>query len=255
MIHIYGLIEKGKDINQIGYIGLSEKTKGRLQQHRTCVEDTEKGHWIASLRKDGKTVEMILLDSAKDRNEAHIKENAWIIFAKSRGWPITNGTSPGEHRALLETEIRTIEDAIALMRKELNAKDEVAQGLRVDMDATDKRFRKWYQVTIGLILGALSIWITQWLVRSFPYYDVVEKYGMFDAACWIVGMSVAYPFIAFVFWFFLKDVPLYKPNAGTSLWLASLDNDQSMSWESLKRIFWHTVATIAIFAAIVIFDS
>ncbi len=266
MIHIYGLVESGKQVGQIRYIGITTDPTQRLHQHRTAKEDTDKGRWIANLRKSGKNVDMVLLDSAATRDDAHVKENAWILFARSRGWSITNGTNPGEHRALLEGEISNIETAISTVSKVLvenaSIKADMLYKLEVERKKgedrqmeIDNHFRRWYQFFTAIILGTLSIAVSVWLLSSYPYHSAIEADGWIGATTMLVGISVAYPCIAFVLWFFLKDVPLYRPRVGSDEWVASLNNFEAVSYDALKRIAWHVIGTLVVLGAIVLFGG
>jgi predicted GIY-YIG superfamily endonuclease len=266
VISIYGLVERGKDINHIRYIGLTQDPAVRLSSHRSTVENTEKGKWIAGLRDQNRTIEMILLDSADTKEDAHVKENAWIIFARSRGWPITNGTDPGEHRAILDPEVRSIEDVVSSMiqlkadmesridnlRNEMSAD---ANRLQSRLSEIDTHFNRWYRFILGLVLTTVALTLSYLAVRNFSYYLLVADLGVLGAGVMLVAHFCVYPLLLFTLWFFIKDVPLYKPGVGTSSWFQSLEDYQLSSLSALKRIFFHSFFTVLILFLITWFDT
>jgi hypothetical protein len=111
MIYIYGLYESGQTVSDIRYIGQSVNPQSRLGDHRCDDACTTKAEWIRSLRKNNKTVNMIILDSATDKAQANAKENAWILFGKRCGWTLVNGTSPGGHRDIFSADMISLEQA------------------------------------------------------------------------------------------------------------------------------------------------
>jgi len=266
VIHIYGLVERGKDVTHIGYIGLTENPKKRLSSHRISIEDTPKGKWIASLRASGKTVEMILLDSAETREDAHTKENAWIIFAKSRCWPVTNGTEPGTHRALLDSEIRSIEDVVAAMNQ-IRAETEIATGALRDeiaktknefeysIERMDNHFSRLYKIATGVALGIPAVILSYVAFGIFSFEKIAEKGGIFEAVSFTVMSIVAYPILAFTVWLFLKDVPFYRPGVGSERWTTALSDHQSSALGALKRIGWHIVLTAVVVGSMILFEG
>jgi predicted GIY-YIG superfamily endonuclease len=266
MIYIYGLVESGKKVGQIRYIGITTDPDQRLYQHRTAKEDTDKGRWIADLRESGKNVDMVLLDSAATRDEAHIKENAWILFARSRGWHVTNGTTPGEHRALLQSEIASIEDVVAMVSKLMDENAAIKANMLNELDLErqrhieqqrllDAHFNKRYQFAIGAILTAAAVAMVVWLFSGYSYQNAMQRLGVVEATSLLIGMIIAYPSIALALWVILKDVPLYKPRALSAEWVESLNTQQSISYNAIKRALWHTAGMAAILGAIALFGG
>ena len=142
MVHIYALVETGKAIGEVRYIGITGNPIKRLTQHRQSTENNDKGRWVSALRDNGKTVDMILLDTAISRDEAHIRENAWILFARTRGWSLTNSTDPGNHRAILESEIRTLEDVVVAMKVLKAETRENIDKLTLELKGADSHFQR-----------------------------------------------------------------------------------------------------------------
>jgi len=248
MVHIYALVETGKDIGEVRYIGITSNPIIRLTQHRQSTENNDKGKWVSALRDEGKTVDMILLDTATSRDEAHIKENAWILFARTRGWSLTNSTDPGEHRAILEPEIRNLEDVIVAMSVLKTETNERIDRLMTEMKGVDSHFQRWYQIAMGFLLGIPSLALSVWLVSVFPFFDSVNNNGYIYAISWVVGLSVSYPWFAFILWYILKEIPFYRKKALSKGWIEGLDEDQYSAYNSFKRIVTNSILGIILTA-------
>ncbi len=94
MIYIYGLIDRSAEVKGIRYIGLTSNPQSRLTAHRESTEATTKAAWINELALSGSTVDMVILDQAESREDAHRLEASWIKFAESRCWELTNTIRP-----------------------------------------------------------------------------------------------------------------------------------------------------------------
>jgi len=128
-VSIYGLYNSKELITHIRYIGQAKDPVKRLISHRFTKDGTQRSQWIQSVQDSDGVVSMIILDSTETREDAFVKENAWILFGKSLGWQLVNGTTPGEHRSLLAPEFAMIRDAaqaIGLLSDALRAEKEKA---------------------------------------------------------------------------------------------------------------------------------
>lgn len=106
MIYIYGLVDRSAEVKGIRYIGLTSNPQSRLTAHRESTESTTKAVWINELALSGRTVDMVILDQAESREDAHRLEASWIKFAESRGWELTNTIRPsGECMVLPDVDI------------------------------------------------------------------------------------------------------------------------------------------------------
>lgn len=266
MIYIYGLVESGKSVGQIRYIGITTDPDQRLYQHRFAKEDTDKGRWIAELRKLGKSVNMIVLDSATLRDEAHIKENAWILFARSHGWALTNGTTPGEHRAFLEAEIAGIEDVVSMVDKLMQENAAIKASMLNEIEVerqrhiaqqklVDAHFSKWYQFAVAVTLGIAAAFTLAWALHGYSYQDAVSRLGVIEATTFLIGMIIVYPSIALALWFLIKDVPLYKRGIEPTEWTATLNTHQTISYDALKCALWHMVGASTILGIIALAEK
>lgn len=94
MIYIYGLIDRSAEVKGIRYIGLTSNPQSRLTSHRESTDATIKAAWINELAVSGSTVDMVILDQAESREDAHRLEASWIKFAESRCWELTNTIRP-----------------------------------------------------------------------------------------------------------------------------------------------------------------
>jgi GIY-YIG catalytic domain len=123
MIYIYGLYNSKEQVTDIRYIGQAQTPTLRLSGHRNSKDGTQRSQWIHAVQDSGGTIAMVILDSAEDKAQAHIKENAWILFGKSLGWQLVNGTDPGEHRSLLAPQFAQVQNAAQVIDDLHNALD------------------------------------------------------------------------------------------------------------------------------------
>lgn len=101
MIYIYGLVERNAEVKGIRYIGLTGNPQSRLIAHRESTEENSKAAWVNELALSGSTIDMVILDQAESRDDAHRLEASWIKFAESKGWELTNTIRPsGEYMTL-----------------------------------------------------------------------------------------------------------------------------------------------------------
>jgi hypothetical protein len=111
-IFIYGLYESDQPVANIRYIGQAVNPRSRLTSHRNDKASTPKTEWIKGVQCLGRTINMVILDTADGRAQAHAKENAWILFAQRLGWNLVNGTKPGERRDLISSDMSMAEEAM-----------------------------------------------------------------------------------------------------------------------------------------------
>lgn len=158
-VYVYGLIENGRSVSEFRYVGIAESPKQRLAQHRATNEETDKGEWIAGLRSENRTVDMVILGEVEDRESAHAIENAWIIFGRKRGWQLTNSTNPSDYRDILSPDFGQLVDAAAdleSMRQYIRASDEehrrqlllIAENHKVEMDSVTNEHHNRLQMAI-----------------------------------------------------------------------------------------------------------
>ncbi|WP_159065954.1 GIY-YIG nuclease family protein [Deinococcus ficus] len=97
------------DTGQIRYIGYSSNPDKRFKRHLKDKSNTHKAHWIQSLKKQGLTPGLLLLEECKVDNWQE-RERAWIAHYRKQGLPLTNGTEGGEGLCNPTQEVR---DAIS----------------------------------------------------------------------------------------------------------------------------------------------
>jgi hypothetical protein len=92
---IYGLRDPRDGV--IRYVGITLKTaRERLREHVREARGyprtrNERSKWILSLLSDGvEPVVLCLRDSITNITEACAQEQAWIVYLRSRGLPLTN---------------------------------------------------------------------------------------------------------------------------------------------------------------------
>ena len=101
------------DTGQIRYIGYSSNPEKRLKKHLQDKANTHKVHWIQSLKKQGLTPGLLLIEECKADNWQE-REKAWIAHYRAQGLPLTNGTSGGDGLCNPTQEVR---DAISRGRR------------------------------------------------------------------------------------------------------------------------------------------
>lgn len=111
MEYIYGLVESGKPVSEIKYVGRTDNPKSRLSNHRHENDGTKKSNWVQSLKKMGKTVDMIILHTIDDKNKIVSTEKGWIAFAKSKSWGIENSITFGQKHDCYSFELNEMIEA------------------------------------------------------------------------------------------------------------------------------------------------
>lgn len=152
MIYIYGLCRDGDEISDIRYIGQTNNPKARLAGHRNDKGYTRKARWIKSLRKNGHTVNMVILDSAESRAEANAIENAWILLVQRRGWNLVNSTSPGSHRDMFSPDMSMVEQAMLQVEEYAEQLSQANKDYEVRLD----QLREDYTIRLNLAGKAIS---------------------------------------------------------------------------------------------------
>jgi predicted GIY-YIG superfamily endonuclease len=193
MIYIYGLYNSKESVTNIRYIGQTKNPTQRLSAHRTTKDGTQKAQWVSAVRG---AVNMVILDTAEDVEQACIKENAWILFGKSRGWELVNGTNPGEHRSTIVPEFVNIQDLSSLV-----------QQMAADKDAIQKRWYRFSLSTAILVACAAIAYLLASGIKigyDLPVADRMTGYSLLLSAYF---MPFAY---GLVVWVILKDMPLYR---------------------------------------------
>lgn len=138
MIYIYGLHELGEPVTHIRYIGQTINPKSRLISHWNDKSSTAKTAWIGSLHQAGKSIGMVILDSAEDSLSANAKENAWILFVQKCGWDLTNGTNPGEHRDMFSSDMSIVEQAMMQVEDYAYQLDQVGKNHEAHLSKMQK---------------------------------------------------------------------------------------------------------------------
>lgn len=95
MKYIYALIDPRDRL--IKYVGQSDNIDRRYEEHISKMEGTSKGKWVRELLLLGMEPEIIRIGECEDK-DVFTLENWWIILGRRQGWPLTNGTRPGEWR-------------------------------------------------------------------------------------------------------------------------------------------------------------
>ena len=220
MIYIYALIPSKGSVKEIGYIGIAEDLTQRLSQHRCSNEDTAKGQWIKSLRANSQTVDMIVIDRAETRIEAHILENAWILFARRSGWPITNGTSPGQHRDLFAPGF---DAAAEIKRITMSHKGEVdryrsdIQKAQYDANIAilntkleaERQARIEAKRRFDFVVNALAkLYVVGMIFLAWSFYTKVS--GLYLQSLFAILGILMVGTADMVFKFFMGNIPIYR---------------------------------------------
>lgn len=280
MVYIYGLVSSKDEVGTVGYIGITQNPTERLSQHRADNGSTSKAAWISGLRDAGATVDMVILDAAEDRESAFVKENAWILFGKSRQWPLTNGTSQGERRAILNGEFSRLEDVsiyVAGVEDELTAEKAFAArlndslthslekevGYKHDIERIVSCFeqsenqgrtfhdsaRRLYRTSL-----VLSLLIIDTIMAVIAYMSLVDQYridvirqGYWAAQSLLVGGVLLWPMIFTLIGMYLFNVPFYKLGRDPFAWFGLLSEPE-------KSFLWgFSISVAAMIASVVIF--
>jgi len=203
MIYIYGLYNSKEPVTNIRYIGQAQNPLQRLSGHRNHRDGTQRSQWIQSVQDSGGVVSMIVLDTVETKAQAFIKENAWILFAKSLGWELVNGTNPGEHRSTLLPEFISIQDATSVIN------DLSGEIWRIASEKESVQ-RRWYRFTVGSAILLACIFLAHLFASGLDLKSVhsladrIEAYSLLAS---VYLMPFGYGLTA---WVILKDIPLYR---------------------------------------------
>ena len=194
MKYIYALIDPRT--RQIRYVGQSSDPERRYQQHINTVEDAPKGAWIQELRVMDQLPDFILIDECED-TEAFYLENWWILIGKRQGWPLTNGTNPGEWRA--QEDFKQIFDAhLKAMEAEHKQALEKMETDAIRAARHDELIKwsnrlYWFPYTV----------IT--LANLFNAYAGIMKAGFYHDGVWS-ALPVSLGWLAFIMYAYLHNI-------------------------------------------------
>ena len=190
MKHIYGLVDP-RD-RQIKYVGQSNDPERRYQQHINAIEDTAKGIWIQGLRTIGQLPEFILIDKCPDEDAFYL-ENWWILVGRRQGWPLTNGTNPGEWRA--QEDFKQIFDS-HLKAMEVEHK-RTLEALETDAirAARLSEATRWIGRTYFFpyaIIVCCCLFNTYATIARSPFFNVPVSTSVSVSMFWIIGLMMPY---------------------------------------------------------------
>jgi len=188
--YIYALIDPRT--RQIRYVGQSSDPERRYQQHINAAEDTPKGVWIQELRAMDQLPDFILIDECEDA-EAFYLENWWILIGKRQGWPLTNGTNPGEWRA--QEDFKQIFDAHlkAMEAEHKQALEKMeTDAIRAARLAEVERWlgrTYFFPYTILIISCLFNVYAT--IARS-SFFHVPMSTSILVSTVWLVSIMIPY---------------------------------------------------------------
>ncbi len=190
MKYIYGLVDPRN--RQICYVGQSNDPERRFHQHISTIEETPKGVWIQELRTINALPEFILIDECED-GEAYYLENWWILVGRRQGWPLTNGTNPGEWRAQ--------DDFKQLFDEHLKAMEAQHKRTLEQMETDAIRaarlaeVQKWigrvyfFPYAILIICCLFNVYAT--IARS-SFFHVPVSTSILVSSVWVIGTMIPY---------------------------------------------------------------
>jgi NUMOD3 motif len=96
---IYGLVDPRTD--EVRYIGKSMICPwGRYRKHLfEALSENKAGHkcnWIRHLDGIGLRPKLLIIEQEVEEDEINDRERWWVLFGRSCGWDLTNGTTGGE---------------------------------------------------------------------------------------------------------------------------------------------------------------
>lgn len=187
---IYALIDPRT--RQIRYVGQSSDPERRYQQHINAAEDTPKGVWIQELRAMDQLPDFILIDECEDA-EAFYLENWWILIGKRQGWPLTNGTNPGEWRA--QEDFKQIFDAHlkAMEAEHKQALEKMeTDAIRAARLAESKKWNGRTYFFTYAVMVCLCIFNMYATIARSSFFHVPIFTSFAVGAFWFVGVSLPY---------------------------------------------------------------
>lgn len=249
MIYIYGLYNSKEPVTNIRYIGQTKNPSQRLTAHRSTKDGTQKAQWVQSVRG---ACNMVILDTADTVEQAFIKENAWILFAKSLGWELVNSTNPGERRSIIQPEFVSIQD-LSLLVQRMAADKETVQ-------------RRWYKFNLFTVIFATCAIVAYLFASGIEVGQDPSVAGRMTA----YSLRLAAYFMPFGYgltaWVILKDMPLYRlpifnlHRKGLSAfgeWRQQMTTDESKEFNytvaMVKRMAFHIIGVAALLALSVMF--
>lgn len=157
MKYIYGLIDP-RD-RTFGYVGQSNDLDRRHVEHIESEEDTTKGRWVDSMRRDGVYPEMVELERVADDSQANYREKCWINLGRQLGWPLTNTGNPS----------RTGDSFPEMFNESLRAEYAVFAQALLDKDplviVTRRQFEAMLfmsKLVLALVIGVAIAWGVGW---------------------------------------------------------------------------------------------
>lgn len=136
MISIYALYSQSSSIR---YVGKTRNVESRLAAHLRGARKGLPYHrhaWIRSVLSAGETLEIVVLDSTDNNDEANRLEKYYISFFRSNGYDLTNVTEGGDgqshtYKPTLET-IQKITEAHYRrpIERELARRAKISAGLK-----------------------------------------------------------------------------------------------------------------------------
>lgn len=95
-LFIYGLADPRTDL--VHYVGKSKTGFRRPRRHGVGLinDDNPKGEWVRSLKAEGVSFRIVLLEEAASVEDLDPLECFWIAQGRGLGWPLTNVTKGGK---------------------------------------------------------------------------------------------------------------------------------------------------------------
>lgn len=196
MKYIYALVDP-RD-KRIRYIGQTDNLSRRLQEHSKDIAGTVKVRWLAELKALGLVPAVIILGE-HDGDYVSYWENWWIVLGRRQGWPLTNGTNPGEWRVANDFSAIFSEQLLRL-QQDYDANCEtinheaieraIGQERSVSQERLSKAHDGWWfllYVFVGLFIsfGVADMAYSAWLHPD-------NKLPLLASAAWALQFSVIY---------------------------------------------------------------
>lgn len=236
MKYIYALVDPRT--RMIHYVGQTDDVDRRYSEHLKDASDTTKVAWLSELRALDFKPHVHVLQQCENEDVYYI-ENWWIALGRRQGWPLTNGTKPGEWR--FKDDFTQIYGE-HLLQMEDDYKRKLILASIDQQTLIETQQRKIEQMEAEAILSATQTERSKWISRLYviAYFVVcvctaVAVYGSIVDAFSInsdrfLGLTVAFGWLVFpwfssVHWMVRKEKKgdlLLESGLWVSLFLSTL---------------------------------
>lgn len=187
MKYIYALVDPRT--RMIHYVGQAYDVDSRYTQHMSDAAKTTKVAWLTELKKMGAQPGLHILQQCEDSEVNHI-ENWWIALGRRQGWPLTNGTNPGEWR-FKDDFTQIYSEHLVQMESDYKQKlDDLERLQRAEINAQRKKIER---LELESILSAVKTERMKWVsIVSFIVYTLFGAFALCNMAAFIVWSGMAY---------------------------------------------------------------